>query len=164
MAICFLPLAPLHHAIVSEILYAAFSAGDTYAVPESTSPEDCLAWWTGPSKTVFVAVNGDQVLGTYYIRPNAEGPGSHVCNCGYITDPSARGRGVATAMLTHSLEEAVRQGYRAMQYNAVVSTNTGAIRLWERAGFTTLARVPGAFRHPTEGYVDTLIMFKSLVD
>lgn len=157
------PILPDHHSAVADMLHATFSARDTYAVPDGMTAQEALGYWTHPSKTVFVATDGDTVLGTYYIRPNAEGPGAHICNCGYVTAPEARGRGVASAMLAHSLEEAVGQGYRGMQYNAVVSTNSGAIRLWEKAGFAVLTRVSGAFQHPTEGYVDTLIMFKALV-
>lgn len=149
---------------VSAILHTAFGAGDTYAVPDQMTPAECMAWWSVPEKTVFVAEQADDILGTYYLRANAEGPGAHICNCGYITAPQARGRGVASAMLAHSLGEARRAGFRGMQYNAVVSTNEGAIRLWQRAGFTTIGRVPGAFHHPVQGYVDTLIMYKSLVD
>lgn len=158
------PLALGDSGPVSEILHHAFAAGDTYAVPAGMDPVACLEWWTVPGKTVWVMVEGDVILGTYYIRANGEGPGAHICNCGYVTAPEARGRGVASAMLAHSLGEARRNGYRGMQYNAVVSTNEGAIRLWQRGGFTTIGRVPGAFHHPQLGYVDTLIMYLPLVD
>ncbi len=92
------------------------------------------------------------------------GGGSHVCNCGYMTSAQSRGKGVARAMLSHSLEEAKRQGFRAMQYNFVVATNVRAIETWERTGFETVGRLPAAFRHPREGYVDALVMWKSLTD
>jgi len=146
------------------VLAPAFAAGDTYAVPTDLTPAQAAAWWTAPGKTVFLAEEEAKLLGTYYIRANAEGPGDHVCNCGFVTDRAARGQGVASAMLAHSLDEARRLGYRGMQFNAVVATNAGAIRLWERAGFDTVGRVPGAFRHPVHGHVDTLIMFKSLTE
>ena len=101
-------------------------------------------------------------LGSYYIRPNQAGGGAHVCNCGFVTALAARGQGVARSMLDHALDQAVAQGYRAMQFNFVVSTNSRAIAIWEGAGFRTLARLPGAFRHPTQGYVDALVMWKDL--
>ncbi|MEL6801850.1 MAG: GNAT family N-acetyltransferase, partial [Pseudomonadota bacterium] len=98
----------------------------------------------------------------YYVRPNQGGGGDHVCNCGYVTAAAAQGKGVARAMLAHSLGEARRLGYLAMQYNFVVETNTRAIEIWTRAGFETVGRLPGAFRHPEFGFVDALVMYKDL--
>ncbi|MCA8878601.1 MAG: GNAT family N-acetyltransferase [Rhodobacteraceae bacterium] len=148
-------------ATVTRILVAAFRPGDTYTVDPAISPDDALAYWCAPEKTVFVAET-DRVLGTYCLRRNQAGGGAHVCNAGFVTDPAARGQGVASAMLTHALDTARAQGYRAMQFNFVVSTNEGAIRLWTRAGFATVGRLPGAFRHPREGYVDALVMYRNL--
>lgn len=148
---------------LADLLLPVFRAGDTYTIDPDISAGDAVAYWLAPEKTAFLAQSGGRALGTYYIRPNQAGGGSHVCNCGYITAPEARGRGVARAMLAHSLEEARAQGYRAMQYNFVVSTNTRAIDTWTRAGFETVGRLPAAFHHPTQGYVDALVMFRSLV-
>lgn len=145
------------------LLQPAFRAGDTYTVDPEISEDAAIAFWCSEGKSVFLAET-DRVVGTYYIKPNQGGGGSHICNCGFVTDPEARGQGVATGMLDHALMEARTQGYRAMQFNFVVATNTGAIRLWERAGFATVGRLPQAFRHPTAGYVDALIMFKSLLE
>ena len=103
------------------------------------------------------------MLGTYYLRANQAGGGGHVCNCGYMTDSAAAGRGVARAMCAHSLELAREQGFRAMQFNFVVSTNTRAVALWEGMGFAVVGRLPGAFRHPAQGYVDALVMHRSLM-
>ena len=164
MTLSIRPLAASDGDALGATLAPAFAAGDSYAVETDLSPAQAADWWTVPGKTVFVAEQAGQILGTYYIRANAEGPGDHVCNCGYVTAEAARGRGIASAMLAHSLDEARRLGYRAMQFNAVVATNEAAIRLWERAGFDTVGRVPGAFRHPVHGDVDTLIMFKSLTE
>jgi ribosomal protein S18 acetylase RimI-like enzyme len=144
------------------VLEPAFRAGDTYTVDADITRDDALAYWFGGERTVFVAEAGGAVVGTYYIRPNQAGAGRHVCNCGYVTAIAARGRGVARAMLTHSLDFAPGQGYRAMQYNFVVSTNTRAVETWTRAGFATVGRLPGAFHHPTQGYVDALVMMKPL--
>ena len=136
--------------------------GQTFALPLDISREAALAWWHALGNEVFLAESGDEVLGTYFIHPNQLGPGSHVSNCGYATAPSARGKGVARAMCAHSLEHARARGYRSMQFNIVVSTNAPAVHLWESMGFRTLCRVPGAFRHPTLGFVDTLLMFREL--
>ena len=146
------------------LLIPVFQAGDTYSIDPDITPKGALDYWCAPDKTVFLAEAGDAALGSYYIRPNQGGGGAHVCNCGFVTAPAARGQGVARAMLDHALTEAVDQGYRAMQFNFVVSTNTRAIAIWQGAGFETLGRLPGAFRHPSQGYVDALVMWKSLAD
>jgi ribosomal protein S18 acetylase RimI-like enzyme len=111
---------------------------------------------------VFVAESNGEVLGTYYMRANQSGGGSHVANCGYMTAPWSSGRGIARAMCVHSLEHARARGYRAMQFNFVVSTNERAVRLWEDLGFQIAGRLPQAFRHPRHGYVDALIMYRTL--
>ncbi len=102
------------------------------------------------------------MLGTYYIRANQLGGGSHIANCGYMTAAAATGRGIARQMCQHSLEHARQKGYKGMQFNFVVSTNERAIRLWQSLGFEVLARLPLAFHHPRHGFVDALIMFKAL--
>lgn len=150
---------------ITSLVLPVFRAGDTYTVAPDISAAEALAYWTAPEKTVFLAESADgEALGTYYIRANAAGGGDHVCNCGYITADAARGRGVARAMLSHSLETARKMGFRAIQYNFVVATNTRAVEIWTRAGFRTVGRLPGAFRHPSEGYVDALVMWKDLSD
>lgn len=121
-----------------------------------------LAYWMGSDKETFVAEDAGEIVGTYYIRPNQGGGGRHVCNCGYITSPAATGRGIASRMCEHSLDQARERHYRAMQFNFVVSTNTGAIRLWQRMGFDIVGRLPEAFHHPSKGFVDALVMFRAL--
>ncbi len=138
------------------------AAGDTYAFPPDITREQALKVWVEAPARTFVAEEGAAVLGSYYIKTNHAGPGDHVCNCGYMVASDARGRGVATAMCEHSQEVARELGYKAMQYNFVASTNVGAIRLWHQLGFATVGRLPGAFRHPSEGYVDALVMYKWL--
>lgn len=150
---------------LTRLLLPVFRAGDTYTVDPEIGEAAALAYWTAPEKTVFVALDREGTLcGSYYIRPNQGGGGAHVCNCGFVTDPARRGRGIAGAMLTHALDTARSAGYRAMQFNFVVATNTGAIALWTKAGFATVGRLPGAFHHPDEGYVDALVMWKDLAD
>lgn len=142
------------------ILKPVFRAGDTYTIDPAISREDAIAYWTAHHP--YVAVLEGQTLGTFYIRPNQQGGGAHVCNAGFATHPDARGKGIAQAMLDHALAEAPRLGFRAMQFNFVVTTNAGAIRLWDRAGFATVGRLPDAFKHPEKGYVDALVMWKDL--
>ncbi|WP_198319934.1 GNAT family N-acetyltransferase [Antarctobacter heliothermus] len=144
------------------MLEPVFRGGDTYAIDADISRDDALAYWFGPERRVFVAEDDGALLGTYYIVRNQKGGGSHVCNCGYVTSDAARGRGVARAMLAHSLDIAPQLGFRAMQYNFVVATNTRAIETWQRAGFDVVGRLPGAFRHPEQGFVDALVMYRAL--
>jgi GNAT superfamily N-acetyltransferase len=145
------------------ILEPVVRAGDTYTIDPDISRDDALAYWCAPAHHTFVAEDATGIVGTYYLRRNQAGGGGHVCNCGYVTAQDVRGKGVARAMLDHSLDQARGLGYRAMQYNFVVATNTRAIAIWEGAGFATVGRLPGAFRHPERGYVDALVMFRSLV-
>ncbi|MBT53320.1 MAG: GNAT family N-acetyltransferase [Mameliella sp.] len=154
--------ADADRAGVWAMLKPVFRGGDTYAIDADISRDDALAYWFGPERRVFVAEDGGVLLGTYYIVRNQKGGGSHVCNCGYVTSDAARGRGVARAMLAHSLDIAPKLGFRAMQYNFVVATNTRAIETWQRAGFDVVGRLPGAFRHPEQGFVDALVMYRAL--
>jgi ribosomal protein S18 acetylase RimI-like enzyme len=144
------------------ILEPTIRAGETYTLPIQMSREDALAYWLSPDHEVFLAENSESVLGTYFLRANHLGGGSHVCNCGYVTAPNATGRGIARAMCAHSLERARERGFLAMQFNFVISSNERAIRLWESFGFNTVGRLPQAFRHPTRGLVDSLVMHRFL--
>lgn len=142
------------------IFHEVVSAGETYAYSRDTSKEKALDIWVTTPKKTFVAEERGIILGTYYIKTNQAGPGSHVCNCGYMVSSKARGKGLATAMCEHSQHMAKDLGYKAMQYNLVASTNEGAIRLWTKLGFETVGTLPNAFNHPAKGYVDALIMYK----
>ena len=147
-----------------QIIEPVFRAGETYAYsPDITEAEARKVWVELPSAT-FIAEDADShVLGTYYIKPNQPGLGAHVCNCGYITAESARHRGIASEMCRHSQHEAISRGFRAMQYNLVVSTNNSAVRLWQKHGFEVIGTLPKAFRHPRRGFVDAFVMYKQLV-
>jgi len=136
--------------------------GETYPLPRNMARDDALADWFAPDHEVFVVTDGNRHLGTYYLRPNQRGGGSHVANCGYVTALQAQHRGVGRAMCEHSLSHAKARGFRAMQFNFVVSTNERAVRLWQACGFEIIGRLPSAFSHPTRGYVDALVMFRSL--
>jgi RimJ/RimL family protein N-acetyltransferase len=149
-------------AAIWSIIEPVIRAGETYTLDRDMIEEDALTYWMGSDKETFVAEGDGAILGTYYMRPNQAGGGRHVCNCGYITGGNATGRGVARQMCLHSLDHARARGYRAMQFNFVVSTNERAIRLWEALGFAVVGRLPLAFNHPTEGCVDALVMFQPL--
>ena len=144
------------------IFHEIAAAGETYAYPRDISREEALKLWMHAPRKTYVIEEDGTILGTYYIKTNQAGPGSHVCNCGYMVSPAARGRGLATAMCTHSQKIARELGYKAMQFNFVASTNEGAIRLWKQLGFDTVGRLPKAFCHPSKGYVDALVMYKWL--
>jgi len=148
---------------VWKLLRPVFRSGESYAFsPDITEQEACRVWVDTPSAT-FVAVNeSNEILGTYYIKANQPALGSHVCNCGYIVAENARGQGIASDMCERSQQEAASRGFRAMQYNLVVATNEGAIRLWTRQGFDIIGTLPKAFRHPRLGFVDALVMYKEL--
>jgi len=147
-----------------KILEPVIRAGETYALPRNMSRDAALAYWHGEPYQVFVAEDAGEIVGTYHLRANQQGGGAHVANCGYMTAPSATGRGVARAMCLHSLETAHAQGFRAMQFNFVVSTNERAVRLWQSLGFAVVGRLPGAFEHPAFGFVDALVMYRNLAE
>ncbi|MCF6224786.1 MAG: GNAT family N-acetyltransferase [Xanthomonadales bacterium] len=146
-----------------QIIEPVFRAGETYPFsPEITEEEAYEAWIMKPSATFIAVDEKNRVMGTYYIKPNQPALGAHVCNCGYIVGENARGRGVATEMCEHSLREAATQGFKAMQYNLVVSTNEAAIRLWKKNGFDLIGILPGAFQHKQLEFVDAYVMYKQL--
>ena len=149
-------------AAIWAILEPVIRAGETYALARDMREADALAYWLGADKEAFVAEAEGVVLGTYYLRANQAGGGAHVCNAGYMTSAAATGRGVARAMGLHSIDHAKARGFRAMQFNFVVSTNVRAVGLWQSLGFEVVGRLPGAFDHPVEGFVDALVMFRGL--
>jgi ribosomal protein S18 acetylase RimI-like enzyme len=158
-----------------KIFHEVVAAGDTYAIDPNMSRDDALAYWFRDDTHTYVAVHGsvgkpmasptgERVVGSYILRPNQSGGGSHVANAAFMVASSARGQGIGRAMCEHCLSEARRLGFRAMQFNFVISTNESAIRLWQQLGFKIVGTLPGAFRHPQRGYVDVYVMFRSLVD
>ena len=147
------------------IIAPVFRAGETYAFSPEISEEEAHRVWIEAPEATFVAVGAaGEVLGTYYIKPNQPALGAHVCNCGYIVAKAARGRGIASEMCRHSQRQAVERGFRAMQYNLVVSTNEVAVKLWKAHGFEVIGILPRAFRHPRHGFVDAFVMYKLLTD
>jgi ribosomal protein S18 acetylase RimI-like enzyme len=147
---------------VWQVLEPVVRAGETYTLLREMSRDNALSYWFSPGHETFVAEADGSIVGTYYLRANQQGGGAHVANCGYVTAEHAIGRGVARAMCVHSLDVAQQRGFRAMQFNFVVSTNERAVRLWTSLGFETVGRLPGAFLHPALGYVDALVMYRAL--
>ena len=144
------------------IIKPVIRAGETLTLDPDLTADGARAYWFGADKEVFVAEADGVVLGTYYLRANQAGGGRHVCNAGYVTGANATGRGVARAMGLHSIEHAGARGFRAMQYNFVVSSNERAVRLWQSLGFEIVGRLPEAFEHPALGFVDALVMVRRL--
>jgi len=144
------------------ILEPIIRAGETYTLRTDLSREDALAYWFGPGHSVYVAVDNAHIVGTYFLKANHQGGGSHVANCGYIVASHAGGRGVGRTMCEDSLRRAVAAGFRAMQFNFVVSSNERAVRLWQSCGFEIVGRLPHAFAHPALGFVDALVMYRTL--
>ncbi|WAJ29748.1 GNAT family N-acetyltransferase [Antarcticirhabdus aurantiaca] len=158
-------IRPARHedrAAILSIIRPVVEQGETYTLDRDMSDADILAYWLGPDKEVFVAEDEGGLVGTYYIRANQAGGGRHVCNCGYVTASEAAGRGVARRMCGHSLDHARSRGFRAMQFNFVVSTNSRAVALWQAMDFAVVGRLPLAFEHPAHGFVDALVMFRAL--
>lgn len=150
--------------LIWPLLRATFEAGDTYVYsPQSTEAEIHKAWIELPAATYVACGTDRQILGCYYLKANQPGLGSHVSNCGYVVWPAAQGQGIATLMCEHSQLEAASMGFRAMQFNLVVSTNERAVRLWQKLGFFVVGTLPKAFHHQRFGYVDAVVMYKELV-
>ena len=144
------------------IFHRVVRAADTYPYPPETDRQEAYAMWMAPPNRPYVALDGGEVAGTYYLRPNQPGQGAHVANAGFMVDPDRQGRGVGRAMGVHAVEEARREGFLAMQFNMVVSTNHRAVALWRDLGFTVTATIPDAFNHPEHGLVDAHIMYRKL--
>ena len=144
------------------ILEPTFREGATYPIPRDVSRAEALAYWFAPGNCVFAAEADGAVIGTYYLRANTRGGGAHVANCGYMTAREAFGRGVARAMCAHSLDEARRRSFTAMQFNFVIASNTRAVKLWQACSFRIVGTLPGAFMHPERGAVNAYVMWREL--
>ena len=153
---------PQDKPAIWQILEPVIRAGETYALDRGLTQTDALAYWFAEDKLTYVAEQDGAILGTYYLRANQSGGGNHVCNCGFMTAEAASGRGIARQMCLHAFSQALAGGYRAMQFNFVVSTNERAVRLWLSLGFESVGRLPLAFQHPRLGEVDALVMFRRL--
>ena len=142
-----------------------FRAGETFPHDPAISEAEARVTWVEQSQVVMVAVNAaGAVVGTYYLRPNSLALGAHVANAGYVVAQHCRRQGIGSRLCQHSLQAARRLGFRAMQFNLVVSTNSAGIRCWQRNGFQVVGTLPAAFRHRQLGYVDALVMVQGLVE
>jgi len=150
------------HDAIWSIFREVIAAGDTYPLDPDISCEEALAYWFQRGAHVFVAEQSREIVGSYTLHPNQMGGGSHVANAAFIVAKSGRGQGIGRAMGEHCLNEARRIGFRAMQFNFVVSTNESAVKLWQDLGMKIVGTLPGAFRHPTRGLVDVYVMFLQL--
>lgn len=154
------PVGPADGPDVWALLEPVFRNGATYAIDADIKREDALSYWT--SENAFVALIDDDIVGTFYIRRNQAGGGSHICNCGFVTSEKSTGRGVAREMLADALGRARQIGFRAMQFNFVLANNARAIDIWKRAGFEIIGEIPDAFDHPQDGFVNAFIMHRTL--
>jgi ribosomal protein S18 acetylase RimI-like enzyme len=145
-----------------QIFRAVVAKGDTYVFDPKISRMKALSCWFGRTTRCYVALLDRSLVGTYILKPNQPGLGSHVANAGFMVAPSVQGRGIGRCMAEHCLREAARLGFRAMQFNFVVSTNIAAIRLWKDLGFRIVGRLPKAFRHADDGLVDVYVMYRNL--
>jgi ribosomal protein S18 acetylase RimI-like enzyme len=156
------PVEPQDHEAIQAIIVPTIRAGTTYTLETDLSEAGAMAYWLASDKETFVADVDGEIVGTYYIRANQAGGGKHVCNCGFMTNAQAVGKGVARAMCAHSLNQARTRGFRAMQFNFVVSTNIRAVKLWQAMGFEIVGRLPSAFQMPNGAYVDALVFYQHL--
>ena len=145
-----------------KIFHSVVRQGDTYAYDPETTKEEGRALWMSPQAATYVALRDEQAVGTYILRPSQPGLGSHVANAGYMVKKEAGGKGIGADLCRHSIEEARRQSFLAMQFNFVVSTNTRAVALWQKMGFQIVGTLPKAFRHRTLGLVDAFVMHRFL--
>lgn len=148
---------------VWQLMEPIIRAGETYPYAIDMDEAGARRMWLDVTDRAYVAEKEDgEIVGTYYLKPNQPTLGAHVANAGYMVSENARGLGVATQMGRHSQDEALRRGYRAMQFNLVVKTNEASVHVWNKLGFDTVGVLPGAFRHPADGYVDAYVMYKQL--
>ena len=144
------------------ILQPIIAKGDAYVFSPDMSKQDMLNYWLSTDKHTYTALLDDQIVGTFFMKDNQMGLGSHIANAGYATLPTVYGKGIGREMCLFSMVEARRLGYRAMQFNIVVKTNERAVRLWQSIGFQIIGEIPEAFQHQTLGFVNAFVMYQKL--
>ena len=147
-----------------EIFRATVAPGDAFVYDPNTPREEAMAYWFAKGTRTYTTEQDGKIVGSYILRSNRPGLGDHVANAGFMVAPNARGLGVGRTMGEHALAEARQLGYRAMQFNFVISTNESAVHLWQQLGFKIVGTLPGAFRHARKGFVDAYVMFRYLGD
>jgi len=158
------PVQPADWNQMWPIFKAVVATETTYVFRSDTGHDEAQAYWIGPGIASWVAEEKGAIVGMYKLIPNRRDLGSHVANASFMVDPRCHGRRIGEALGRHCLHEAKRAGYLAMQFNFVVSTNTGAVRLWQKLGFEIVGTLPKAFRHREHGLVDAYVMYRSLDD
>ncbi|MGB3405586.1 MAG: GNAT family N-acetyltransferase [Microcoleaceae cyanobacterium] len=144
------------------IFHEVVSGGNAYAFSPNTSVEEAYQLWMQLPTFTYVAIQDAEIVGTYYLKPNQLGLGSHVCNAGFMVLSTARGRGIGRTLGKHAIQQAKLQGFKAMQFNFVVSTNQQAVKLWKSLGFAIVGTLPKAFNHQQLGLVDVYVMYQWL--
>ncbi|WP_020528856.1 GNAT family N-acetyltransferase [Flexithrix dorotheae] len=147
---------------VWKIFSRVIETGDTYVFDPKTPKSDLGKHWFADYMQTFVVEENETILGTCIIKPNQIGLGNHIANCSYMVSPEAQGKGIGKMLCEHSLKIAREMGFKGIQFNIVVSTNEGAVKLWKKFGFEIIGTTPKGFRHSKLGFVDTFIMFRSL--
>ena len=156
------PATEKDFAEIWRIFQSVIVKGDTYVNRAETTKDEARAKWMSKSAKTFIAKIDGKILGAYLLKPNQVDRGSHIGNASYIVDENCRGLGVGKALALHSIHFAKEAGYKAIQFNFVVSTNSAAIKLWQSVGFRIIGTIPQAFNHKDLGYVDAYIMFREL--
>ena len=159
---CRLYQAAHDYEAVSDLFLSVIATGDTYVFAPTDDSLYCQTAWIDPAQEVWVLELSGIIVGTYVLKPNYPGLGSHIANASFMVSPSAIGQGFGRLMGEHALKRATQLGFQAMQFNCVVSTNEAAVRLWKKLGFSIIGTVPQGFKHATKGFVDTHIMHKGL--
>jgi ribosomal protein S18 acetylase RimI-like enzyme len=153
---------PRDKGAIWRIIRSVIAGGDTYVFTPGSSEEMMMAYWFSPEKVNYVAILDGAVVGTFWLKPNHPGLGSHVANAAYMVAPEAVGRGVGRRMAEFSIQEAVALGFKAMQFNFVVKSNTIAVNLWKSLGFEIIGEIPDAFDHIENGLTNAYIMYRRL--
>lgn len=158
------PAVPADWASIWPFLRAIVAAGGTYALPRDLPEDEARTMWMPePPGATFVAVDeAGAIRGSAKSGPNHRGPAAHIATASFMVDPAQAGRGIGRALGEHVLAWAAAQGFRAMQFNAVVETNIGAVALWRSLGFEIIGTLPEGFRHPEHGYVGLHLMHRRL--
>ena len=157
------PAKPEDQAAIWSIIQPVIATGETYAFAPASGRQEMLAYWCGEDKHTYVAVDdGQEVVGTFFLKDNQPGLGAHIANASYMVAPQHFGRGIGRTMGEFSLAEAKKRGYRALQFNLVVKTNTRALRLWQQLGFEIIGEIPEAFHYRREKWVNAYILYRSL--
>ena len=147
---------------VWQIIKAVIASGDTYVFSPDSDEAEMIDYWFSPEKHTYVAEVDGRIIGTFWLKANQPGLGSHIANAAYMVSPEGRGQGIGREMAEFSLDEARRLGFKAMQFNFVVKSNEPAVKLWLSLGFEIIGEIPDAFAHAERGMTNAYIMYRRL--